>query len=310
MRINTQNRPRWISWVFIIGIATFATRTILDSDFRHSGMLYLGMPFLVAFLAYKFLPQFPQQRTSRRLLNGLINATIVMLATSAILFEGFLCVLMFLPIYWVTAILVFTIYIWQEKSEGKAKIGLQIAPLLILLFAFEGTVPALSLPRDQVVTRTILVNSDVAAIKANLAKPIQFVDDRNWFISIFPLPDKVQTGTLRQGDVHRLHFTYRRWFFTNEHKGEMHIRLSEVSDNKIRTQLIRNDSYLSHYMQIDGTEIDMKSAGPGQTRVTLSIHYTRLLDPAWYFGPMQKYAVTNSADYLLENVIAGHRNSV
>jgi hypothetical protein len=296
-------QPRWLYWLFIIGVATFTVRALLDSDFRGSGLLYLGVPFLVAVLVHHFLPRFSEEKESRRALNHLRNATVVMLATSAILFEGFLCVLMFLPIYWLVVGIMIAVMLWSERATGPAKLGVQALPLLLMLLALEGTTPALSFDRDQTVTRSQVVNADVAAIKANLARPLAFEGDRNWFISLFPLPDRVQTGTLRQGDVHRLHFTYRRWFFANLSKGEMHVRLSEVSDQKIRTQIVRNDSYLSHYLRIDGTEVLMQPVSAGKTRVILSVRYTRLLDPYWYFGPMQHYAVGKSADYLLANVI-------
>jgi len=41
----------------------------------------------------------------------------------------------------------------------------------------------------------------------------------------------------------------------------------------------------------------------GTTRVELTISYRRGLDPAWYFGPMQRRAISESAEYLLKNII-------
>jgi hypothetical protein len=297
-------QPRWLYWVFAIGIASFLTRAVLDSDFRTSGLLYLGVPFLVAILVHQLLPRFSDEKPSRRVANHMRNATVVMLATSAILFEGFLCVLMFLPIYWFVTFIVFLARVSSENAEGKAKIGMQLLPFLIMIPALEGTSPQLSFPKDNVVSRSMIMNGDPSAIKAQLSRPIQFSENRDWFTGLFPLPDKVQTGTLQQGDIHKLHFTYRRWFFTNEQRGEMHVKLAEISDDHIRTEIIRNDSYLSHYLRIDGTDVHMEPIGKGQTRVTLTIRYSRLLDPAWYFGPMQEYAIEQSADYLLKNVIA------
>jgi len=40
-----------------------------------------------------------------------------------------------------------------------------------------------------------------------------------------------------------------------------------------------------------------------QTEVALTIHYERRLDPAWYFAPMQEFAIGQSADYLIQSVI-------
>lgn len=302
--------PRWLYWMFVLGVVTLATRAVLDSDFQNSALLYLGIPFLVALAIHHFLPQLPKEKKSRRVLNHLRNATVIMLATSAFLFEGFICILMFLPIYWVVTFVVFAAAVWSENKEGKAKLGIQLWPLLILFLAFEGTSPSLSLPRENVVIREQIVNADPQAILAHLSKPIEFPSDRNWFISIFPLPDKSETGTLRAGDTHRLHFSYNRWFVTNTQKGEMHVHLTKVSDHHIQTKIVRNDSYLANYLKLDGTNVRLIPIAGGRTRVQLEIRYTRLLDPAWYFGPMQRYAIESSADYLLQNIINPEKKGV
>jgi hypothetical protein len=41
----------------------------------------------------------------------------------------------------------------------------------------------------------------------------------------------------------------------------------------------------------------------GRTRIALTVKYHRLLDPAWYFGPMQQLAAEQSARYLVDNII-------
>lgn len=57
-------------------------------------------------------------------------------------------------------------------------------------------------------------------------------------------------------------------------------------------------------MSIDGTQVDFTPLPDGRTKVALTVHYERALDPAWYFGPMQRFAVEQSAQYLIEQVIA------
>jgi hypothetical protein len=316
MRLGLRH-PRWLYLLFLTGCATLLVRTLLDSDFRGSGLLYLGVPFLIAIAMHQFVPRppraddavdlvVPRAHQTGSMRHGLVmlrDGTIIMLATSAILFEGFLCVAMFLPIFWFAmAVALLTIYITERQRE---KHGLKVyaLPALLAVLAVEGVSPQLSFSRDAVVTRSLVVDASPAAIKAHLAKPIRFAARDNLFLSLFPLPDGAFTGSLNQGDVHRLHFTYKRWFVTNVHQGEMHVQLAEVSDRRIRTAIVRNDAYLSHYMAVHGTQVDLSPMPDGKTRVSLSVRYTRLLDPYWYFGPMQHYAVEKSADYLLRNVI-------
>jgi hypothetical protein len=136
-----------------------------------------------------------------------------------------------------------------------------------------------------------------------MAAPIEFPSKRPWFISIFPLPDQVQSGSLTAGDVHRLGFTYKKWFFANYSKGELLLRIDKVSPAHIRTVVLHNSAYLSHYMRVKGTDVYFDRLSDGRTKVTLSIHYERLLDPAWYFAPMQRTAALQSARYLVNSII-------
>jgi len=126
---------------------------------------------------------------------------------------------------------------------------------------------------------------------------------RSRFLSLFPLPDRIEADQFKQGQTHKAYFTYRRWGFTNVHKGETWIHLKTVEPLHIETEITKNTSYFSHYLTIYGTEIKMIPLDNGQTEVSLTIRYRRDLDPAWYFGPMQRKAIGESADYLLNHVV-------
>ena len=106
-----------------------------------------------------------------------------------------------------------------------------------------------------------------------------------------------------------MHFVYKRWFFANFSEGDMALRIAEVGPAHIRTEIVQNTSYLSHYMRIEGTDVRFRDLGDGRTRVALTVKYRRLLDPYWYFGPLQQFAATQSAKYLIDSIIrreAGH----
>lgn len=103
--------------------------------------------------------------------------------------------------------------------------------------------------------------------------------------------------------MHRLHFTYKKWFLTNYSRGEMLVRIAEVSPRNIRTETMSNTSYFSHYMAIDGTDIRLSPLAGGRTQVAFTLKYRRLLDPSWYFGPLQQVAAEQGARYLVETII-------
>lgn len=294
-----------IPFLFLIGVCALTIRMLLDSQFGHGTLLYLLVPFVISIAIYLFTRRSERRGLGWALLNHLRFATIIFLATSALLFEGFICVLMFMPIYYVlvTAGYVF-MWLFQKKPEDPADIMRVCAiPALVLVLSAEGLIPATTIARYGTATYTTVADQTNAQLQANMAAPITFAADRPWFLSLFPLPDRIEAGTLGIGDVHRLHFTYKKWFFTNYQRGEMDLRIAEVSPRHIRTEIIRNTAYLSHYMKVDGTDVYFEPLTDGRTRISLTVKYYRLLDPAWYFGPMQNLAAKQSARYLVDTII-------
>jgi hypothetical protein len=304
-------KPRWIFVLLLIGAAALVIRGLLDSRFGHGTLLYIAVPYVLSVALFLVTRPSEQKSVRYRFWNHMRLATIIFLATSALLFEGFLCVLMFMPIYYFFVIIAFLVAWRREKREQNAMSSAAISDVfrshavtaVVVVLIAEGLVPMTTVPRHQQATFVTTSRLDIATLKQNMAQPIHFSPDRHWFLKLFPLPDEVQAGSLKAGDVHRLHFTYRKWFFTNFHKGELLLRISEVSAQRVRTEIIKNDSYLSHYMKIDGTEINFTPLASGGTHIALTVKYQRLLDPVWYFGPMQHLAAKQSARYFLENII-------
>jgi hypothetical protein len=118
------------------------------------------------------------------------------------------------------------------------------------------------------------------------------------------MPYQVDAGSLNAGDVHVIHYRYKKWLFTNIHEGEARLQITEVGDRHIKTRFLSDTSYLNNYAQLLGTVINLEPINSGQTKVTLQINFKRKLDPAWYFEPLEKYAVSKTADYLISNMIA------
>ena len=299
-------KPLWVRYLLLIGFFTLVTRAILDSRFASSALLYILVPYCVSVAIYFFVPRNPSLSRLKRFTNHMMSAIVVMFATSAILQEGFLCVLMFLPIYLFFAALGFAL---QPKPEPDIRstsdvFKVSFMPILVILMSLEGVSQTFSFDREESITRTQIVSADIETLKANIAKPIHMKEGRSRFLSLFPLPYEVKAGSLNAGDIHVAKFAYKRWLVSNVHYGETHLKIAEVGPTHIRTQVVSDTSYLSHYMGIDGTLIEFTPLGDGQTQVSLTVNYTRKLDPAWYFGPMQRRAMTESADYLIENVIA------
>ena len=194
---------------------------------------------------------------------------------------------------------------FDPKEGWKLKAGM--APLLVTLavgvLSLEGVSPALSFEREQSVTRSHLVRGSVADIKAKMAAPIVFDGGRPAFLSVFPLPRDIRAGSLETGDIHSFDFDYKRWFIGNTHEGRLDVELADVGERHVQTRITGNGAYFSHYLTVHGTRVDLTPHGDGLTEVSVRVDYRRDLDPAWYFGPLQKLAIRQSADHFIAEIL-------
>jgi len=242
---KSTKRRRNILILLVIGTASLLIRLLMSYEFDRTALLYVGIPFLVA-LALLFVVEKPEKPSLHRYYGHIVMwSLIVMLGTSIVLFEGFICVLMFMPIYFA---------------------------IILLMYLFQ-----------------------------LLGQYLNHVDKSKHY-GLFPMPTRIDAETLVAGDKHTIDFIYHRWFVTNTHKGNMTLEISEVQPEYIRTTFLEDTSYIGNYLRLKGTEIKFTPALEGGTKVSLTIHYHRFLDPAWYFGPLQEYAIGQTASLLLNEL--------
>ena len=298
-------KPRMVLILITIAIASVAVRALMNYRFHETALLYVGIPFAISLVL--ILVRSPADNISwkKYYLNRLIDAFIIMFGSAVVLFEGFLCVVMFMPIYLLIMLLMFAVdWLRRYKNDGGRSLSVQIFPLVILMSSFEGLGPALSFDRHEQVVVSRVVPVSLAEIKRNLQKPMDLQKSRPWFLHLFPMPYEIKAGSLSPGDVHEIHFRYYRWFVTNVHEGRMLLEISEVEQDRVKTRFLEDSSYLSNYLRLKGTEIGLQKIDDQQTRVTLRIDFERTLDPYWYFSPVARYGVSKTAEFLIREVIA------
>ncbi len=300
-----EHRSRMILILVVIALASLAVRALTDYRFHETALLYVGIPSLIAVALILVRPA-EALTWKRRYLLRLIDAFIIMLGSSVVLFEGFVCVVMFMPIYLLIILLMFFAALIREraKQQGRGTLTMQVVPLLIVASSFEGVTPQWSFNRDEQISVSRVVPASVAQIKHNLQQPMDLQTKRPWFLHLFPMPYDIKAGTLSAGDVHEINFRYYRWFVTNLHEGHMLLEISEVEANRIKTTFVQDTSYFSNYLRLKGTEILLDEIDAHQTRVTLRIDFERTLDPYWYFSPVSRYGVGKTAEFLISEVIA------
>ncbi|MCO7223454.1 hypothetical protein [Pleionea sp. CnH1-48] len=84
----------------------------------------------------------------------------------------------------------------------------------------------------------------------------------------------------------------------------MQLKITDANEYLIKADVIKDTSYIANYMALKSTAIKLKALNNHQTQVTLTIHYERLLDPAWYFDPLQRFGVEKTAEFLITDWLA------
>ena len=303
-RQEAKKRRVWVGILILIAVASIAIRLLMQYEFNNSALLYVGIPFLISIAITVFRPPSSREKWWYVYRDHSYIAMIVFLGSSVVLFEGFVCVLFFIPIYFLIVSIGFLIRWCINSSKRRAgKTFASVLPMLVLASALEGTSPDLSFDRESQVIVSKVTNLSPAEIMTNLAQPFGLQKDRDWLISIFPMPYHIEAGSLEPGDVHRVYTRYHRWFATNTHEGELHLKIVDVEPDRVKTRFIHDSTFFASYLTAKGTEITLREIAPNQTEISLSIDYERKLDPAWYFHPLQQYGVGQMAEFLIDEVM-------
>ena len=299
------NRKELTLVIALIASSSLVVRLLMNYRFEHSSLMYVGVPLAISIVLIWFTRSIPNPSTAQRYWNITRNSLIVMLASSVVLFEGFVCVALYMPIHFFVMSIVFFVHIASQKyRQSKAKrLGVQLLPAFLLVASVEGAHEQVSFDRYNEIQVSQLVPLSVQQIKRNLVRPVDINHDRHWFLELFPMPYKVVAETLEEGDIHEIYFRYHRWFFTNTHEGRMLLKLESVDEQKITTRFVEDTSYISTYLKLHGTEIRMTPVDETTTKISLKISFDRKLDPVWYFGPLQRYGVSTMANFLIADMM-------
>ena len=288
--------------VTLVGISVLVLRLLIWTDKFHSGLLYIAWPFALSLALYYFTPHTDGKSWKKRFWNNLRISMIILLASSVMLMEGYVCVVMFLPIFFFFVLVAFFAF-YAYHRFGKGSIQAQIIPFIVVLASLEGVTNATTFNRYNEVTYSQVVQTDIGTIKERLERPPEPQGKRHWILALFPMPRTIGSVVLEEGAVRTYEFEYHRWFAANTHSGQINVTFVEVSNNRVKTT-IEDTSYISGYLKLHGTELTLEPVSETATRVTLNIEFDRMIDPVWYFEPLQRFAVEKSARYFIEALLS------
>jgi hypothetical protein len=285
------NGARWNA-VFIILAVAFASlfyRVVVSHKMEQTALLFIGVPTALAVL----VAMTPRAKT---VTGGILKAmTIALLMVAPLAGEGFICILMASPLFFVVGVAIGKL-IDLARSESKRTTITGMLLLAFLPMSFEGTSDRLSIPREE----TVVVEREVAAsaedVQRAIAQPLNLDTRLPLFLQAgFPRPLAAEGEGLRVGDQRTIHFPGGDGM-----SGDLVLEVAEVGDGFVRFRFVSDESMIGRWLTWRSSEIRWTAVDEGHTQVKCTLSYRRDLDPAWYFGPWQRYGAGLAAEYLIE----------
>jgi hypothetical protein len=284
------NSAQWwlVALIVAFTIGAFLYRLLMHQGLGHSAAMFLGIPAVLGIL----LALTPKAKTvTGGILKGI---TLALLIVAPLLGEGYLCILMASPLFYLVGIAIGLIVDSVRKRRGATVSCIAVA---LLPMCCEGIVPQLAWNRAQSVEVTQVIAAPPEAVQTALAHSPSVQSPLPLFLRIgFPRPLEAHGYGLDPGAMRTIHFAGAE----GDPPGDLVMRVAESRPGYVRFASVSDTSKLTQWLRWDGSEVSWSRIDREHTRVTWKIHFERELDPAWYFAPWERFAVHEAARFLIE----------
>jgi hypothetical protein len=277
-----------------VAMASFLYRWLVIHRLEQTSALFIGIP---AFLAIVVV--FAAETKSATGLICKVTA-VALLASGIFLGEGFICILMASPLFFLVAVIVGRIIDWSRSRKSPSQTTMTCLLLLAFLpMSMEGTSPKLSFDREELVQRELVVDASEADIANRLGRTPVFDQSLPAFLKLgFPRPTEASGAGLTIGSKRVIHFA------GGEGKpGDLILEVTSSGDQFVEFRALSDSSHVAHWMTWQTTRFEWSGVGAGKARVRCVVRYRRMLDPTWYFKPWERYAVAQATDYLMASLV-------
>lgn len=288
-------RKRLAVGVVVIGVACFLYHVLVRNHLEQTALLFVGLPCFIAVSLILLA------RPSTHFGSIMLWMTVALLLSGPLLGEGFICILMAAPLFYAFGALVWGCLAWGRPSKpGQDKSGryyaLGLVPLALM--SLEGINEALSFPREETIVVERTIDATPERVRANLGRAPELPGELPPFLRLgFPQVVEATGSGLRVGDTRRLHFA------GGEGKpGDLVLEVTEVTPNAVTFTALSDTSHIAHWLDWREMRFAWTPRPDGRCDVRVTLRYDRRLDPAWYFGPFQRYAMRLTGGYMLENL--------
>jgi hypothetical protein len=271
------------------GITSVLYRVLVLGQKEQTALMFIGLPTAIAMLI-TFMPR--STSATGMIMKGI---SLFLLLLGILFIEGFICILMAAPFFYAVG---FIVGIFADKArarrEFEKRFRVVVLPVLVLM-SLEGISGSLSFPRDEAVTVSREVSLSPAVARERLARGPEFVlSQLPAFLKLgFPAPHRIDGNGLESGDKWSIHFA------GGEGKpGDLLAEVVASGPTHIRVARVSDTSHIAHWLDWKEAEWTIEPSATG-SRVTLTMRYRRLLDPAWYFKPIERYGVKKAGEYFL-----------
>ena len=284
------DKRQW-AWLIAIAGAVVASVWYHVTVWRHweqTSALFIGIPALIA--AICVLTPKPASATG----TAVKAVTLFIGIAGALLGEGFICILMASPLFYLIAILIGRA---RDKESDNSTVVSCVLILVMIPISTEGTHPGLSFSREETVSAERMLSATPAQVNAALATPPRTNGILPFYLRLgFPRPVSANVLGTGVGARETIHFA------GGEGKpGDLVLEVAEHKEGRLRWRSISDTSHVAHWLKWEESTVEWAAVDGSHTRVRWTLHYRRLLDPAWYFGPWERYAARLTAEQLIQD---------
>jgi hypothetical protein len=279
---------QWNAIWLILAVAVGSTlyRLIVWRKLEQTSLLFIGIPTVLAILV--------TLTSKAKTVKGSIakGITLALLMSGPLLGEGFICILMAAPLFYLVGLAAGAAV---DAKNKKRNTTLTCVALFLLPMSFEGTSPQLSWNREETVSVSEIVSANVDAVEQAVSQSPRTDLPLPYYLRLgFPRPTQAQGSGLEAGSTRTIHFAGGEG-----HPGDLVMRVEESRPGYVRFVAVADHSKIAHWLDWEASEVQWQALDARHTRVTWTLNFKRRLDPAWYFGPWERYAGRLAAEYLI-----------
>jgi len=275
----------------IAGTAAFVLvyQLVRAGGLDHSAVLFVLVP---AFFAVVIVLTEPARTSLGRIWQGVAVATLV---AGMFLGEGIVCLIMASPLFFAVAGTVAALLQRIRAHDDPHRLSV-IVLLLIVPLGLEGVVPGLTRPRTEVVRVERKVALTPTDVEAAISRPPRVAGQLPLYLRLgFPRPLAATGHGLEPGDARRIVFSAPKGG-----TAELILTVRERSADHITFRIDRDTTKVGSWLTWQTATVRWRPNDDGTSAVSWTFRYRRRLDPSWWFGPWQRYAVGLAADWLLD----------